>query len=153
MCMWCVFPKRERQTSRHGPGLILMQPHGVGLRLRDNCCSEEWMAWELSSHTGASHQAVHHMGLTSDILRRETKAISSVCAQLMHKHTKLTSHNLVAYKVRHRHVYRQHYPCVSLPFPSHYHPPSPPPYPVLSNLTSHLLSLTYMFPPREETEA
>lgn len=105
MCMWSVFPKRERQTSRHGPGLILMQPHGVGLRLRDNCCSEEWMAWELSSHTGASHQAVHHMGLTSDILRRETKAISSVCAQLMHKHTKLTSHNLVAYKVRHRHVY------------------------------------------------
>lgn len=37
--------------------------------------------------------------------------------------------------------------------PSHYHPPSPPPLPVLSNLTSHLLSLTYMFPPREETEA
>lgn len=59
---------RECQTLRHGPGLILMQAHGVGLRLGDNCFSEEWMALELSSSTGASHQAVHHMGLMTDIL-------------------------------------------------------------------------------------
>lgn len=59
---------RECQALRHGPGLILMQAHGVGLRLGDNCFSEEWMALELSSSTGASHQAVHHMGLMTDIL-------------------------------------------------------------------------------------
>lgn len=53
-CVWSVFPKGVRQTLRHGPGLILMQAHGAGLRLGDNCCSEEWMAWELSSSTGAS---------------------------------------------------------------------------------------------------
>lgn len=44
-------------------------------------------------------------------------------------------------------------PRAFLHFSSHYHPPSPPPLPVLSNLTSHLLSLTYMFPLREESEA
>lgn len=68
LCMWPVSPKRECQTLRHGPGLILMQAHGVGLRLGDNCFSEEWMALELSSSTGASHQAVHHMDLMTDIL-------------------------------------------------------------------------------------
>lgn len=90
MCMWSAFPKRECQTLRHGPGFILMQAHGVELRLGDNCCSEEWMAWELSSSTDASHQAVHHMDLMTDTLWGETKAISSLCAQLMHKHTELT---------------------------------------------------------------
>ncbi|TNN64871.1 hypothetical protein EYF80_024869 [Liparis tanakae] len=49
----------------HEPAILirtlLMQAHGVELRLRDNCFSEEWMARELSSSTGASHQAVHHM--------------------------------------------------------------------------------------------
>lgn len=86
MCMVC----RECQAPKPGPGLILMQAHSVGLRLGDNCFSEEWMALELSSSSGASHQAVHHMGPMTDTLRGETKAISSVCAQLLHKHTELT---------------------------------------------------------------
>lgn len=90
MHMWCESPKREWQTLRRGPGLIRIQAHSVGLRLGDNCCSEEWIAWEPSSSTGASHQAVHHMGLTTDILCGETKAISSLCAQLMHQHMDLT---------------------------------------------------------------
>lgn len=61
--------------------------------------------------------------------------------------------NLLACRVRHRHPCQQHRPGVFLHFSSHYHPPCPPPLPVLSNLTSHLLSLTYMFPLREESEA
>lgn len=89
-CMWSASPKRVCQTWRHGSGLILMQAHGVELRLGDNCCSEEWMAWELSSCSSASHQAVHHMGLMTDVLRGETKAISGTCAQLMRGHTELT---------------------------------------------------------------
>lgn len=72
VCVYVVcISKRECQTSRHGPGLILMQAHGVGLRLGDNCHSEEWMAWELSSSSVASHHAVHHIGLmTGHPLRR-----------------------------------------------------------------------------------
>lgn len=68
--MWSASQKRQCQTLRHGPGLIHIQAHSMGLRLGDNCCTEEWIAWELSSSTGASHQAVHHMGLTTDSLRR-----------------------------------------------------------------------------------
>lgn len=59
---------RECQALRHGLGLILMQAHGVGLRLRDNCFSEEWMALEYSPSTGASHQAVHHLDLMTGTL-------------------------------------------------------------------------------------
>lgn len=71
-------------------GLILMQAYVLWLRLENNCCSEEKMAWDLSPSTAASNQAVHHVGLTTDNLRGETKAISGVCAQLTHKHTELT---------------------------------------------------------------
>lgn len=59
---------RKCQALRHGLGLILMQAHSVGLRLRDNCFSEEWMALEYSPSTGASHQAVHHLGLVTGTL-------------------------------------------------------------------------------------
>lgn len=89
-CVCGLHLQRECQTLRHGSGLILMQAHGVELRLGDNCCSEERMAWELSSCSSASHRAVHHTGLMTDILCGETKAISSACAQLMHRRTELT---------------------------------------------------------------
>lgn len=81
---------RGCQALRHGLGLILMQAHGVGLRLRDNCFSEEWMALEYSPSTGASHQAVHHTDLMTGTLWGETKAINAARAQLLHNSTRLT---------------------------------------------------------------
>lgn len=81
---------RECQALRHGLGLILMQAHGVGLRLRDNCFSEEWMALEYSPSTGASHQAVHHLGLMTGTLRGETEAINAPRAQLLQNSARLS---------------------------------------------------------------
>lgn len=81
---------RECQALRHGLGLILMQAHGVGLRLRDNCFSEEWMALEYSPSTGASHQAVHHLDLMTGTLWGETKAINAWRAQLLQNSTQLS---------------------------------------------------------------
>lgn len=133
---------RECQALRHGLGLILMQAHGVGLRLRDNCFSEEWMALEYSPSTGASHQAVHHTDLMTGTLWGETKAINvhSCCTTLLN----WLKHNLLAQAYT-----EEHYPCFSPCFPlssSHSH------FPLFSNLTSHLLSLTYAFPLRVKLE-
>lgn len=131
---------RECLALRHGLGLIPMQAHGMGLKVGDNCFSEEWMALEHSSSTGASHQAVHHMGLMTDILWGATKAISSVCAQLLTSIQNWLKDNLLAYKVRrHQHIHHQRYPCFSTSLPIILLLFLPP-VPVLSNLTSHLLS-------------
>ena len=67
-CIWCASPKKECHALKHGLELILMQANDVVLRPRDNCCSEEWLASELSSSACASHEAVHQTSLTSDIL-------------------------------------------------------------------------------------
>lgn len=108
------------------------------------------MALELSSSGNARYQAVRHADMMTDSLLG-TKAITSICAQLMHKHTKSTQ---IACIVQHiRHIDDQHRPWVLPPFLA-LALLLPPFLPfVFSNLTLHLLSLTSMFPLRKETEA